>query len=258
MTVSDDPAARRHGPGSPSSVSPALERTSEMPVDGHAARGNGVGTTNPGSWQQELVRRLVLRPVRGVIAGLLVGLLFGLIAGDYMVQGTTTYTSQTVVLLDNPLGIATAGDAGTLIKLSELRYKYASLASTDAIAQPVAATLHVPVGVVLGSASVQVPANSLLLVVQGTWTTPVFAQALSKAMAQDIIQYINTENSAYNIPASNQVIASIVNPAVGAVPSHPSATRGIAVGLVVFVGTALIAFAVYQLVVADPNRRRPS
>lgn len=255
MTTSDNPAAReqRH---SPHTGSPVLERTSEFPAltDVHVTDGNGAGPG--GGWQAELWQRFTRRPGRAALAGLVVGVLLGIPVGDAVSQGTVTYSSHTVMLLDDPLQDATSGDAGALIKMDDLRYKYASLAATYAIAQPVAADLHVPVPVVIGAVSVQVPGNSLLLDVVGTWSTPGFARELSGAMAQGIIQYIQNENTSYNIPASDQLIASVVSPTSDATANQPSHTRGIAVGLVVFVGAGLVAFVAFQLLTTEPVRRR--
>lgn len=255
MVTSDDPTRRETGHG-PHTGSPVLERTSEFPAltEVHGADGNGVGPG--GGWQAELWKRLSRRAGRAGLVGLVVGVLLGIPVGDAVSQGTVTYSSHTVMLLDDPLQDATSGDAGALIKMDDLRYKYASLASTDALAQPVAADLHVPVPVVLGAVSVQVPANSLLLDVVGTWTTPGFAHELSDAMAQGIVQYIQNENTTYNIPAADQLIARVVSPTSPAAPNQPSHTRGIAVGMLVFVGSGLVAFVAFQLLTTEPTRRR--
>lgn len=224
------------------------------PSDGH----DGVGQTpaRP-TWQAELGRRLRRRPGRAVLAGLVLGSMFGLLSGELMVQGPTTWTSQTVLLFDDPLGIAVAGDPGQLAKLIELRYKYASLAETEAIAAPVAAELHVPVSEVLGSASVTVPPNSVLFDVLGTWSNPSFASAVSRATAQEVMRYVQAENATFSVPSANQFTVSVVSSTSQAVRSSPSKTRAIGVGLIVFLGAFLVGFTAYQLSVR-PRRRTPS
>jgi capsular polysaccharide biosynthesis protein len=258
VTASHDPSAGQVDLGGPTTAGRArLDRTSEFTGLADGSGSNGDGGAEDGTWQSELWRRLARRPGRALLAGLAAGVLVAMAVGVSVSQGgSATYTSQTVMLLDDPLGIATSGDAGVLVKMDDLRYKYASLASTDAIAAPVAATLHVPASVVLGATSVQVPANSLLLDVDGTWSTPGFARALSTAMAQGIIEYIQNENSAYDVPSADRFVASIVSPAGAASPSQPSHTRAVAVGVLVLVLVGTVVFTAFQLLTSEPVRRR--
>lgn len=212
----------------------------------------GTGTT----WQAELWKRFRRRPGQAILAGLVLGVMFGLLAGELLVRGPTKWTSQTVMVIDDPYSLALAGDPGELAKLSALRYKYASLAETEAMAAPVAAQLHVPVPVVLAAASVSAPVNSVLLDSVGTWSSPGFASQVSTAMAKEIINYVQAEDVTYNVPSSDRFTISIVSPASPPVASGPSKTRALGVGVIVFLGAFLVGFTAYQLVVA-PTRRIP-
>jgi len=236
-----------------------LEHTSELPVTEDGTAGNGSMPAHHESWQDELWRRLRKRPARALVAALALGVLAGLPVGAYAAHArTTTYTSQTVLLLDDPLGIATSGDPGLLAKLDDLRYKYSTLASTYAVAGPVANSLHVPVWTVISSTSVGVPPTSLLMDVTGTAATPGFAEELSGAMAQGIANYIQNENSANNIPAADRFSVSTVTPTAPAVGSKASLTEPFAAGVVLFVVVALVVFVAFQLLAtAEPVRRRP-
>ncbi|MHB8330443.1 MAG: hypothetical protein ACYDD6_12615, partial [Acidimicrobiales bacterium] len=147
-----------------------------------------------------------------------------------------------------------AGDPGQLLKFVDLRYKYASLASTEAIAAPVAAALHVPVSVVLGAATVDVPSNNLLLYVVGTWSSPGFAQELSAAMAQGITSYVQAEDVTYNVPIADRFQTTVVTPASQASPSSPSAINAGLLGLLVLIGGSIVGFGAFQLVV-EPRWR---
>lgn len=208
----------------------------------------------PEPWQPALWRRLTHKPGRALLAGLLVAAMAGVFTGEKLVQGPTTWTSQTVMIFDDPLGIALSGDAGDLAKLIAVRYKYASLAGTEAMAQPVATELKVPVSAVLGSASAVVPADSVLLDVDGTASTPGFARELSTAMAREVVSYIQTENTTFDVPAANRFDATIVSPASAPSPSGPSKSRATSVALVVALAGFLVGFCAYQLVL-DPSRR---
>lgn len=206
-------------------------------------------------WQTKLWQTLERTWKRSAVIGILFGLVVGSLAGIVQATGATTYTSQTTMILDDPLGLALAGDEGELVKLSDLRLKYQSLVATEAIAGPVADSLHIPVGEVLGATSVQVPASSLLMEVDATWATPAFAPTLSLAVAREIQAYVKAENATYAIPASDQFQALILTPASGSIPSSPSKKKAALLALGVLVGGAAAGFVVNQLMV-EPRRRR--
>lgn len=214
---------------------------------------NGSDPARADDWQSRLWHRLRQAPGRAVVVGLAAGVVAAVVTAVLMLQGATVWASQTTMIMDDPYGVATAGDEGQLLKLSELRFKYADLASTVAIAQPVATQLNVPVGVVLGTTSVSVPENSLLMNVVGRWSTPGFARQLSQSMAQGISDYVRNENKANGVPASDQFSASVIGTASPAVASGPSKSKAVAAAVVVFFGVALAGFVVAQLVLA---RRR--
>ncbi len=257
MSMPDDPSVPVHSGGTAPSRSPLLEQTSALPPSEEPSGGNGSAPPQEPRWQEELWRRVLRRPARALLAAIAVGLLAAIPGAAINAHGKTTYSSQTVLMLDDPLGIATSGDPGPLAKLDELRFKYASLAGTYAIAGPVASDLHVPVSTVLASTSVAVPANSLLMDVSGRASTPGFAQELSGAMAQGIANYIKTENTTYSIPSPDRFEATTVTPTSPAVASHPSKTRALAAGAVIFLVVGVVVFVGYQLLVsAEPAGRR--
>jgi capsular polysaccharide biosynthesis protein len=182
-----------------------------------------------------------------LVIALVVGILAAALTAGLLLRGTTVWTSQTTMIIDDPYGIALAGDGGQIAKLAELRIKYANLASTYAIAQPVANRLHVPVGVVLGATHVDVPADSLLMSVVGQWSSAADAQKLSSALAQGISDYVKTENSSNGIPAQDQFAAVAVSPTSPATSSGPSSTRAAIAALGAFLGAAVVVFVLAQL-----------
>ena len=216
---------------------------------------NGSDPAPGDGWQSRLWHALRHAPGRAVAVGLAAGVVAAVVTAVLLLQGATIWTSQTTMIVDDPYGVATAGDEGQLLKLSELRFKYADLASTVAIGQPVATQLDVPVGVVLGATTVEVPDNSLLMSVVGRWTTPGFARQLSQSMAQGISDYVRAENKANGVPAGDQFSASVIGSASPATASRPSRSKAAAAALVVFVGVAVAGFVVAQLLLA---RRRLS
>lgn len=230
--------------------------TTEIGARTSAASTNGASGGR--TWQRELAGMLQHRWPRAVMCGLIVGIMLGLMAGALKKQGATVYTATTTMALDDPLGLALAGDEGELIKLSDLRYKYSSLATTDAVAGPVATDLHVPVGLVLEATSVQVPANLLLMYVSGTWSTPGFAMELSTATAQELVHYVQQENATYAIPKSDQFEAVILSSATSATASSPSTSKAVTEGVLVLFGGGVVGFVVFQLAGGLYRSRRRS
>jgi capsular polysaccharide biosynthesis protein len=163
---------------------------------------------------------------------------FGALGAVASLGGTKTYTSTTVMLIDDPYSLATQGDS-EFIKLDALRVKYSGLVDTNAIAQPVASRLHLPVGAVLGSASTDVPFESLLMDVSATWSSPREAQILSQAVADEVTNYVKTEDAVYGIPKADQFTFNTIDPASPPITHAPSKSKA----LVLAIGLAVVGFA---------------
>jgi capsular polysaccharide biosynthesis protein len=205
---------------------------------------HGGGNDHP---QSRLWRALRTKPLRAFLLAALLAVGAGAAGLHLNSKATPVYASQTVMIVDQPYGIATAGDEGLLVKLVAVRAKYQGLATTDAMAGPVAAKLGLPVNKVLSATTIAAPPDSLLLDVTTTWTNAHEAQRLSSAMAAEIIAYVHDENIQYGIPPSEQFIFHTVDPATAptlSTPSHrKSAADAIGLALVVF----LLGFAGLQL-----------
>lgn len=217
---------------------------------------NGHAPASGDDWQARLWRDLARQPKRSLVLACLVGLVVAVLSGLLAARGTVLYSSQTALLIDDPYSLATATDEGQIIKLSDLRYKYASLAATEVIAGPVATELHVPVGLVEQATSVSAPGGNLLLYVTGRWITPGFAQQLATSVSQEISAYIQQEESTYDVPQADRYRAVLVNPASPAVGSGPSRKHAALVGLGAFAGSAVVVFVLGQLVWEPRLRRR--
>ena len=223
----------------------SYEATSEIPAVAWADPG-----ANDFRWQQRVWLELRYRPLPSLlIAAVVAVVLAGLTAG-LLLRGSTVWTAQTTMIIDDPYAIALSGDGGELAKLSTLRVKYANLASTYAMAQPVATKLHLPVSVVLGATRVDIPTDSLLMSVVGQWSSPAAARALSSAMAEEISSYVKSENATYGIPAQNQFAAVSLDPTSPAAPSGPSGRRAALAALGVFLLSGIVVFVAGQMVFA--------
>lgn len=199
-------------------------------------------------WQVRAWRALSRRPRAAIVVGIALAILFGVTAAGTTLKGPTVYTSKTVMLIDDPYKLATAGDNGEFINLSALRVKYASLIPTSAIAGPVARRTGLPVTEVQTAVSGNVPLQSLLLDVNAAWSNSAKARQLSKATADEVTAYVKQENATYDIPPNDRFTLTTLDPAAPATASKPSNSRALAVGAGFAVLGFLIGFCLTQLV----------
>jgi capsular polysaccharide biosynthesis protein len=198
-------------------------------------------------WQRRMLKALGTKPLLAVVVGLIAAVLLAATGVWSVTRAPATWSSTAVMLIDDEPALATAGDDGQLLKLDELRLKYAALADTDLVAQPVAKKLHLPVGAVLGSVSAIVPSESLLMQMTATWSNPQVAQHLAQASAEQVSKFVQYEAAVYNIPKVDRYTFKVIDPASAATvhgPSHADAltlAAGLAVGgfAALFVATQL-------------------
>ncbi|HTT87434.1 MAG TPA: hypothetical protein VMF60_08715, partial [Acidimicrobiales bacterium] len=240
------PAYRPHSNGDGPAVHEARHLSPpDWPVGTHRRRERE-------DWASHLWAMLRTGPLLALVAAAMVAAILGLSGEWFTLRGPTVWTSRTVMLVDEPSGIAVAGDQGLLLKLESVRLKYQGLAATNAIDQPVATKLDVPVSLVEGSAAVVLPADSLLLDVYGQWSSPTFARELSGAVAGEITAFVQQEDTQYKVPAADQFTITVVDAAAPATPSGPSHSKAATVALGLAIAGFVIGFVITQLV---RNRR---
>jgi hypothetical protein len=206
----------------------------------------------PDDWQHRLWLVLRTAPLIAALVGLLFGLVLGFGVADAKLRGKTTYSSTTVMLIDDPALLATSGGEQQLLKLSSLRVKYSTLLNTDPMAIPIADKLHLPLDEVLTAVVGNVSLEGLLMDVTATWSTAQEARLLSQTAANEVTAYVKDEDTTYGIPKINQFIFRTINPATPAVSNAPSKTRAAATGLALLLIGFVVAFAIVQFV---RNRR---
>lgn len=178
--------------------------------------------------------------LRAVLVGLFVGFILALVGGLSVLSGRTNYTSTAVMLINDPYKLATSGQLNEFGSLDVLRYKYSALVGTTAIAGPVAGKTGFPVGEVMGALSTNVPANSLLMDVTATWSTPGGAEKLAQATADEITAYVNQEDDLYKIPAADRFTFQTIDHASAGSAHAPSKARAASLAI----GLALLGFAI--------------
>ncbi len=182
-----------------------------------------------------------------MVVGLILGLALAGVGDLAVLSGKTVYTSSALMLIDDPYELATSGQATEFANLDALRYKYAALVGTDAIAGPVAAQLGLPVGDVIGALSTNLPGYSLLMYVTATWTTPAEAQMLAQATADEVTTFISNEDNTYDIPAPYRFTFDLVDPAPAATPHGPSKSKAVSLAIGLAVLGFGLGFAATQL-----------
>ncbi len=210
------------------------------------------GNLPPDHWQRRVVRALGTTPRLAVVLGLIVAVLLGVTGARSVLATPTTWSSTAVMLIDDPPALATAGDDGQLLKLDELRLKYAALAGTFLIAQPVATQLHLSLGDVLGSVTAVVPSESLLMDVTATWSNPQVAERLAQSTAAEVSKFVKYEVAVYNIPKVDRYTFKVIDPATAATAHKPSRADA----LTLAVGLAVGGFAVVFLATQFWRNRR--
>jgi capsular polysaccharide biosynthesis protein len=190
-----------------------------------------------------------------LLASVIVACLVAAGAASLVNHAPTYFESEAVLLVDQPKAVAASGDAGELQKLSGLRFEYVDLIQTDRIAQPVATALHQPIGAVRGRIFGAASATALLLLdVGGTASTPLEAQRLAAATGQAVINDSVDDQNLYDIPYSERMIWTVVQPAGPGFPVTPASRRRETVAIVSGLLALAVAYVVFQAVAARRNR----
>jgi hypothetical protein len=200
---------------------------------------------------QDVGRALALPSLLAVGAALLVGVIVFFIAADYERTRTPVYQSQAVLLLDSPAAIAT--DPTAVNTIFELRAKYVGLINSDLIAKPAAATLGLPESVVAGSAFGIVTQTSLDIVVRAVSSSAPTAQRIADAVAQQLVSYVQTEQSALPAPIPKLKMQVIAAASEGDRIS-PNHRKEITTGAVYGIVAAAATYVIIQ--VGEDTRRR--
>lgn len=160
------------------------------------------------------------------------------------------FTSTALVSLDEPKAVALARDGAILDKISRVRFKYAGLVGTDAIAGPVAKKLRIPVEQVRGRLVAAAFSTDLLLRLTCSGATSAESGRCANALALSVIEYVAAEQQANGIPPALQLVATSVQ---SAGPGTQGAThRKRVLGISLLVG--ILAAAVVLGAAARPRR----
>lgn len=179
-----------------------------------------------------------------VVLALVAGVVAAAIA-----HGRPAYQSRTSILVDATANIEAPGDAGNLVALSLFRQKYEALATTSAVAGPVATELGIPEARVAGAVTTIEPTGSFLFSIIATDKDPRLAERMSQAVATELSTYASREQTAAGIqPGTTYKLAVLGPPSAATRESTKDAAK---VGL----ATAVVVFLAAQLLLQLPGRR---
>jgi hypothetical protein len=185
------------------------------------------------------------------ILALALGLMAGAGAALYQRSRPTVYTSSSVLLIDQPISVAEAPDAGPLLKLQQLRYLYASLVRTDVIARPVSQQLNIPEGVVENDLVGFVNPTTYTINLFATTASPSESSQLAQAATAQLISYVQNQQAHIDVAQLNRIVLTEATMPRQGIKITPSTTKVLLPGVIAF-----IVVAGAFLIVADLLRRR--
>lgn len=186
--------------------------------------------------------------IRNLTYALLAAVLLAGLSAAVTLRAPAEYRSAAVLLIDNPLALATAGDDATVNKLQQLRGKYATLANTELIARPVADELGIGVGEVIGATEVQPTPATLSLLVTATGPDPGRARALAAAMSEEIGAFVQAEHATYGVAEADRFSIRVVQEASPATQTSPSSDRAVSSAALAFLVVVVLAYFALQLI----------
>lgn len=194
-------------------------------------------------------RRAVRSPyVVLAIVTLAAAALAGALTAYYEYTRPSVYQSASALLIDQAPAIAASGDEGVLAKLSRLRFKYAGIATTETFDAQVAQQTGLPAGAVHAALQPVADPTSLLLTLVARTGSAGTAKLIAQVAAEQMQTYAQTEQTAANIPAAQQVTFTLLTPAGLGVRVAPDHRRAELVGVLVFVSVLVAVFLAATLV----------
>lgn len=191
------------------------------------------------------------------IANLLVALAIGLICAGLgyanVMRQPAAYESTAIMIMDQPIAL-TKGDSGVVVKLNQLRAKYAALILTTEIIAPAARLANLPPGEVRAAQRPFFPSTSLMLTPIARTDDPRKAQKIAQATADALSQYVQDEQAATGLPPVERLSLRIVQDARYGGQVSPQSRRARQIAAVSAAAGVLLAYVVLQLRSA---RRQP-
>ena len=185
--------------------------------------------------------------LRNLVLALVAAVLLAGVAAAWTLRAPDRYESVAVLIIDNPLALATSGNDATVNKLQLLRGKYATLAGTEVIAGPVADSLGMSTGEVIGRTQVIPAPSTLTLVVVAAGQQQAGTKELAAAMAEGISDFVEAEHERNGVPTADRFVLDVVQPATPAGKVSPTSDGALTAALVVFAAAVAAVYLALQL-----------
>jgi hypothetical protein len=167
-----------------------------------------------------------------IVAAVVVGALFAGLGAAVVGRSSTAHESRAVLAIDQGRALAAAQSDGIVLKLSRLRSKYTGLVQTDVIAGPAATKAGTTTGAIRSAVRATADPNNLLVVVTArTGAGGDTAQRYAGAVAQTVVDYVQTEQEGLGVPPEQRFTFQVVVPATKPETTGGGGRRRLAVGL---------------------------
>ena len=186
------------------------------------------------------------------VIALVVGLITAGWAYEFINRQTPQYESRAVMLIDQPVEIAT-GNEGAVVKLNLLRPKYVALLTTSDVIIPAARRAGVSPAFMARSERPVAPIQSLTVLPVIRTSNRLLAQRMAQALAEELEDYVVAEQEDAGLPPAAQIQLRVIEDAHAGVKVAPKQERARQVGAVFGVGGLLVSYALLQLI----RSRRP-
>jgi capsular polysaccharide biosynthesis protein len=167
---------------------------------------------------------------RTVAAALIAGLLVGGLAAAAVLRQTPVYLSRSILLIDQPHLLIGGPGEGVVLKLNQLRLKYALIAHTPRITSGVAKRIGLPDAQVAGRINVTLPGPSLILLVEGRSDDRRKARLIANGAGEELVAFVKAEMDANKIPEQDRIVMSVVAAAQAGAKVEPSRSHAMAIG----------------------------
>jgi capsular polysaccharide biosynthesis protein len=217
-------------------------------TDSEPGRAAGTGTAGSPTWLPSRPRRLLVSALVGVIVAAL--------AAAMVLRGDEVHQSRALVVIDQPVALATGADGGLLDKLSRLRIKYADLVPTAEISGEAADSLGLPIGRVAGAVSAEVPQLSLTIAITARSGDPAESVEIANAVADALVDYADAELADVGVKPADRYEFRVVVPASSARKVDPTTGEALKAAISFGLLTLGAAYVLFELLDATAGRRR--
>jgi capsular polysaccharide biosynthesis protein len=176
---------------------------------------------------------------------------FAVLAAMLVLASAPTYQSRATLAIDQPRAVQDSPDTGIIDKLDRLRLKYAGLADTAPVLDPIARDLDVDLGDLRDDTTIVIGPQSLLMFPTATAGDERDAERRAQALADAIAEYADAEQARNGIAAAERYRFTVIENASDADKVSPTSRSAVAAAALAAILGVAIAYVVLQVATAD-------